>query len=678
MPRFRCRNRDGRAAIPLVTHLRPPHSPLSHTTVSAAVRHLQLLLAPFIFAFAFLYVLPEATELIDDHFMHVAWGRQLLFGRQPLRDMEALGLPMQALLSAGSELVFGYRLLSEGLLVSSAFALGAVVTFVIARSASGSSWIGASAAVLLVALGPRTYSYPKIVVYAAGILLLWRYVDRPSARRAALLGAAVACAFYLRHDHGASLGMLTIAVVALRHSSEWIRGVQRSAVVIVTGLLVVAPFLVYVHRNGGVVSYVQELRGLAAREFQQNRFDSLPEWPFKSFADVFEWRVGPPSSTIGVRWHAGASEAARRTAAARYQLRVDDDELLESGRFLLTDISRDNVVRLLGDPTIEDTAGIDRSTGDVPRQGMWIGRLHLLGGLDAPYASAGFLFYGFVALLTSTAIALVSRRYAYLQGDTLKVRALVLAGVATMIGFVREPLAIRVPDAAVAPVILAAWWTGRWWSAVRLDGPMRNRVLVSCVAILLAAPAVRAVVVVGAVPTRLERMGQLSAAWQQLITTPPVDAWESGGGPKHRAVSYVRACTQRHEPLLVLWFAPDLYYYSDRPFAGRLGFYLEGYWASEELELKNIAAIERDRPALALMESDREVTDLYTHPQLLRYLAESYHHVGTISGNEGRSIEVLARNGRVPSSRYGESEWPCFSAAHDQPSTPAAPPSSSE
>ena len=65
-----------------------------------------------IFAAAFVYVLPEATELIDDHFMHVAWGRQLLYGRWFIRDMAVLGLPLQSALSAAFEWAVGYRLLS--------------------------------------------------------------------------------------------------------------------------------------------------------------------------------------------------------------------------------------------------------------------------------------------------------------------------------------------------------------------------------------------------------------------------------------------------------------------------------------------------------------------------------------------------------------------------------------
>ena len=160
-----------------------------------------------VFVLAFLYRLPDATALINDHFMHLVFGRQLLWGRLPVRDAVSLGMPLQTGLSAAAEWLVGYRLLSEGLVISTAFAAAAVLTFVLIRRATGSLVIAVAGALLEVAIAPRTYSYPKLVVYAAGILLLWRYVDRPSNRRAVELGLATALAFYLRHDHGLYLGL---------------------------------------------------------------------------------------------------------------------------------------------------------------------------------------------------------------------------------------------------------------------------------------------------------------------------------------------------------------------------------------------------------------------------------------------------------------------------------------
>ena len=71
-----------------------------------------------IFSFTFLYRFADATGLVNDHFMHVAWGRQLLWGARPIRDAVPLGMPLQTALSAASEWLFGYRLLSEAVIIS--------------------------------------------------------------------------------------------------------------------------------------------------------------------------------------------------------------------------------------------------------------------------------------------------------------------------------------------------------------------------------------------------------------------------------------------------------------------------------------------------------------------------------------------------------------------------------
>jgi len=596
--------------------------------------------------------------------MHVAWGRQLLYGRWFVRDMAALGLPLQSALSAAFEWAVGYRLLSEGLLIALAFATGALMTFVLARRVSGSIWIGALAAAFQVAVAPRTYGYPKIVLYAAAILMLWKYIEQPTRRHLALMGVVLAFAFYLRHDHGLYLALVGMGALAMRHVLEWTMVVRRLLKFATVCAIVAAPYLTYAHYNGGVRSYLGDLRAIAERERQQNRFETWPEWPLATLDDLVQVPADSPNATIGVRWTASASAGARRAAAVRYHLQVEGDEPVESGRFLLTDISSDNVLALISDPIVEDTSGIDRRTGEVPLQGLRLGSLHLLSGLDSPADSAAFLFYVFIALIAATVVALVrSPGSAAARLERLKISTVVLVGVVTAIGFLREPLAIRIADAVVAPVLLAAWWAGR---ALRDFGAgahvSRRHAIAVAMLVALMIPALRGVVVIGAVSPRVERLQHLPAIWQQLAVSPPFESWRAVGSAKYQAVRYVRACTSPDDPLLVLWFAPDIYYYSGRPFAGRLGFYMEGYWASADHERENIAAIERDRPTLVLMEPGRRETDLYTYPLLLKYIENEYREAGVLESSDGRRVRVHVRNDRSPTGVDRATGWPCFAA----------------
>jgi hypothetical protein len=613
-----------------------------------------------VFVVAFLYRLPDATALINDHFMHVVFGRQLLWGRLPVRDAVSLGMPLQTGLSAAAEWLVGYRLLSEGLVISTAFAAAAVLTFVIIRRATGSLVMAVAGALLEVAIAPRTYSYPKLVVYAAGILLLWRYVDRPSTRRAVALGLATSLAFYLRHDHGLYLGLIAVAVMAMQHGRSLRTSVQHIAVLAATCVLCVAPFFAYVEAYGSVRDYVTDLRQFSDREHSANPF-VWPSWPLSSPTSIARWTSREErSAQIGIRWNPAASDATRRQVATRYHLQVAETGPVESGRFTLYDVSTANGSALVKDPAIEDTAGIDRVTGDVYVPGWYVGPIRLLQGLDTAPASAALLFFVFLLLPAAAVIALVRNRGPSGRLDwseRVKIAAVVLVAVVTFVGFVREALDARIGDAVVAPVVLGAWLAARWLAGARPS--LRSRGARAVMLLVLLIPVTRSIVVAGGVEPRFERADPVAVTWHRLVTSPPFDAWPAQASARYRIVRYVRECTAPNEPLLALSGA-EFYYFADRPFAGRIGLYMEGYFSSDVNQRENAAALERDHPAVAISEPGRERTELATHPSALAFLARHYHSLGELTATDGSVFRVYGRNDRQATSTQADVGWPCY------------------
>ena len=614
-----------------------------------------------VFAAAFLYRLPDATALINDHFMHVVFGRQLLWGRLPVRDAVSLGMPLQTGLSAAAEWLVGYRLLSEGLVISTAFAAAAVLTFIVIRRATGSLLIAVAGALFEVAIAPRTYSYPKLVVYAAGILLLWRYVDRPSNRRAVELGIATAIAFYLRHDHGLYLGLLAVAVMAMRHGRSVRAAVQQVAVLAATCVLLVAPFFAYIEVYGSVRDYVADLRQFSAREHSSNPF-VWPSWPLRSVDGIATWTSAQDRAVpIGIRWSSAASDASRRQAAARYQLQVPDTGPVESGRFALYDTSTANGRALMNDPAIEDTAGIDRLTGAVYVPGWYVGPLRILRDLDTAPASAALLFFLFLLLPAAATVVLALTRDSsgpLGQWERVKIAAVVLVAILTFTGFVRQAIDARIGDAVVAPVILGAWLSAKWLAGAR--SPLWNRAVRVATFAGVLIVVTRSIVVAGGVELRFERSEPFAVTWRQLVTSPPFDAWPAQGSAQYRIARYVRECTGPREPLLVLWGGPELYYYADRPFAGRIGLHMEGYYRSDVNQQGNAAALERDRPAVVISEPGRELKDLATHPAALAFLARHYRPLGDLTATNGSVLRVFGRIDRPSTSTHADVGWPCF------------------
>ena len=140
--------------------------------------------------------------LTDDHFFYVVRGWQILFGDIPVRDFVDHGAPLYYYVAAAVQVLFGRGTVSELAFSTTMLSASAVITFLLATRASGSILAGLAACLLHVWLGPRFYNYPKVLVYALAIPLLWRYADRPSAQLRVWLAVLTVIGFLFRHDHG--------------------------------------------------------------------------------------------------------------------------------------------------------------------------------------------------------------------------------------------------------------------------------------------------------------------------------------------------------------------------------------------------------------------------------------------------------------------------------------------
>ena len=197
----------------------------------------------------------------------------MLFGEWPTRDFLDFGAPLAYATSAAIQLLLGRNLFAEAILTASAFGVAAALTVLAARRLSGSIVVGIVAALVEVAIFPRGYAYPKMLLYAAAPLLIWWYQNEPSSLvRMAVVAVFVQTAFLFRHDHGVFIGSGAVVAAALGEGSpEWRRGAWKRAATFL--LLVVAaalPYLIYVSVNGGVLQYLRNALAYSAAEAADN------------------------------------------------------------------------------------------------------------------------------------------------------------------------------------------------------------------------------------------------------------------------------------------------------------------------------------------------------------------------------------------------------------------------
>jgi len=129
-------------------------------------------------------------------------------------------------------------------------------------------------------------------------------------------------------------------------------------------------------------------------------------------------------------------------------------------------------------------------------------------------------------------------------------------------------------------------------------------------------------------------------------------------------VEYLRRCSRPADPILATWFAPDLYYFAGRPFAGGMLVFFGEHWAELKYQRRTIARLSARPPSLVLIEERSYDEFSTTYPFVDRYLRLNYDVGGeTDFGNPDagpRGYRVLVRRTLEP--RTVDSQWglPCL------------------
>src|SRR5678815_5571583 len=171
---------------------------------------------------AFGFRLVTLSGLSNDHYMHLAWAQQLLFGELPGRDFVDPGMPLMYTLSAIVQYVWPGPF-SEGVLTCALLAVAASATLLVVTELTGSIAFGVAATLVEIAMEPRLYSYPKILVPAVALLLIQHYLRHPSRLRLAWLAAWTGIAVLFRHDLGVYASAGIGAALLVEHGTNWRR-----------------------------------------------------------------------------------------------------------------------------------------------------------------------------------------------------------------------------------------------------------------------------------------------------------------------------------------------------------------------------------------------------------------------------------------------------------------------
>lgn len=621
---------------------------------------------------AFLYRF-LAIDFTNDHFVHLSRGWQILQGDVPLRDFFDPGLLFQYYASALALAWSGHNLFGEALLTVAFIAAGAGLTFLASAWLSRSLWVAALVTFAATVAAPRLYGYPKAFFYALAIVLAWRYAQRPGVRTVATLAAVTALAFLFRHDHGVYIALAAIPLVLVRQWGDWRAAGADLGRYAAIGLLLVSPFLVFVQTTTGLTRYVTGISPQVDR-VSSVQFNRLPIHVDTS-QPLLEWTPAP-ERRIKVRWDEQVDEATRRRLEREHGLTHPDHEEDTTWSYVLADDRRERLGALVRDPAVADTHGIDRGrlVLDVEepfyvRVQRWLPLLRARvapGVFTRENALAWFYYVTFLVPIVSLAVLAWRLR----RGTLDRREAAVIAMAATLSFVIVQTLVRGSPDSRLADVANPIAILGAWLLGCSLPPPGAWR---QPRALLRFAPAgVATLVTVWAVAVDASFLANLEVTriltgpagiWWRLgvvserLRERPIDTWQAEAPGIPGLGRYVFACTRPDDRLFVTWFAPQIVFYAERPFAGGQVYLTANWHASPDDQRLTIERLRRERVPIVLERVDGEYPVRF--PLVYEYVHA--HYVDAPMHAEGmQTFRVLVQRNLEPTGTYEPLHLPCY------------------
>jgi hypothetical protein len=511
----------------------------------------------------------------NDHYFHVALARQMLFGDRPVRDFVDAGAPMTYVISAVARWWFGDVSIGELLIVALGVAIGAAATVVAGSWMARSIAVGSGVALLEVLASPRSYSYPKLLLYGIAGCIVVALAAQPSRARVLAAAALTAAAFLMRHDHGLYIGVACAAAI-VASAFDFATAVRRLAWLTAGVAVLLAPWAAWVQYYQGLIPYFQTGIAVSRREAD---ISMLRDWP-----------------------------------------------------------------------QLQPSAGLNAANSEA------------------------WLYYLFYAMPFACLGLAVWRRVTSREqwrGESAAVGALSMLALAVDIGFLRNPLATRLPDAAVPACLLAAWLLGVAFRSQAAALSVKIAVRVIAVAVLVVTTL--SVWMVGDVHDKLDEAGAFDD-WDHVREHARV-LWRVAQRQERDVRKYpsrvsaalvpfylyLQRCTAPTDRILVSGSYPDVFVLARRGFAaGHIAFRF-GYYGSDADQALMLSRMAHESVPFVLLVLDEQPSFEGGFPKVMSHITSAYDVMADLPVEGMQGVRVMVERDRHRTSLDPSTGWPCFS-----------------
>jgi hypothetical protein len=273
----------------------------------------------------------------------------------------------------------------------------------------------------------------------------------------------------------------------------------------------------------------------------------------------------------------------------------------------------------------------------------------------------------FCALL---ALWRAARRRQAWAGESAAIVAISLLALLADRGFIRDPLAMRLPDAGVLPGLL-----GGWALAVAFRRPASVtvwRVLGTSAAAAVFVVSAAATWRLGNVTEMLDRAGALDSTeavvsnLHEVIDELGRNERTAQWSPSRFAAAlapffdYVESCTEPDDRLLVTGQHPDVYLAARRGFAGGQIAFMQGFYTSADEQARTLARLRHESVPFLLLAIDRQSMFEHDFAEVWHYVDTAYTTLFDLDVPDTSGVRVMVRRDRVPSGTYAGVGWPCY------------------
>lgn len=483
----------------------------------------------------------------NDHYVHLARARQMLLGDWPIRDFLEPGLPLASTLSAVLQALFGRSLLPEAILAFGALGAAAALTCWVIVRLTGSYIIASVMTVLQILKLPRSYSFPKMLLYAIAAIAINRYARDASTRNAVILAAVTVVSFLMRYDHGVFIAAgCAAAIIAVHWTNGWAQVARSVAKYGVVTAVMLSPYFIYVHWATGLSPYVRDVLAFSRMESQHYPV-RLPTFAFEPGTAI---RFLRREATIYIEWAEGVGDEEREALERRFGLAPDALVEGRTRKYRISGVARPSIERIVRHPLVEDTGGIDRTSYRVdadrfanacvvcivPGPGLWQ-------DAEALFQDAvAWLFYvTWLGVLGGATLVIAGKSSA----GPVMAALTVMTGLAAST-FLRENLSVRIADIwGLVPILLAL---------VIVDGQrlVRRRAAARLIGVAVVGVTAVAVVLTGNIREELTKSGltegpaRMAERFREVTRELSAPPNENEQGDRRSIFAYLTACTTRH------------------------------------------------------------------------------------------------------------------------------------